>query len=84
MVLNALNHDPQRTWKGPWRWNSEEIVQCAGACGHSLEAVRRLGGVEDVGQPRAIAREAGVERGGRAVGKRRVRLLGQLRRQRRA
>ena len=43
MVLNAINHDPKRTWKGPWRWNSEEVLQCSGACGHSLDKLRRTG-----------------------------------------
>ena len=28
MVLNALNHDPGRIWKGNWRWVSEETLQC--------------------------------------------------------
>jgi len=26
MVLNALNVDPQRNWKGPWRWFHEEML----------------------------------------------------------
>lgn len=28
MVLNALNVDPGRTWKGPWRWFHEEMLSC--------------------------------------------------------
>ena len=28
MVLNALNIDPGRLWKGPWRWYSEELLDC--------------------------------------------------------
>eukprot|EP00741_Cyanophora_paradoxa_P010677 tig00020538_g10319.t1 len=28
MVLNALNIDPQRVWKGSWRWWSEEMFDC--------------------------------------------------------
>jgi hypothetical protein len=28
MVLNALAIDPQRIWKGPWRWFSEELLDC--------------------------------------------------------
>jgi hypothetical protein len=28
MVLNALNFDPKRVWKGAWRWVSEETLQC--------------------------------------------------------
>src|ERR1700694_1911256 len=26
MVLNALNIDPQRVWKYPWRWFTEEML----------------------------------------------------------
>ncbi|GMH45993.1 hypothetical protein BSKO_13957 [Bryopsis sp. KO-2023] len=28
MVLNALSIDPGRTWKGPWRWFSESLLDC--------------------------------------------------------
>jgi glutathione gamma-glutamylcysteinyltransferase len=28
MVLNALNHDPGKVWKAPWRWISEETLRC--------------------------------------------------------
>jgi glutathione gamma-glutamylcysteinyltransferase len=27
-ALNALGIDPGRTWKGPWRWFSEELLDC--------------------------------------------------------
>jgi glutathione gamma-glutamylcysteinyltransferase len=27
-ALNALRIDPVRTWKGPWRWFSEELLTC--------------------------------------------------------
>lgn len=27
-VLNALEIDPHRTWKGPWRWFREELLDC--------------------------------------------------------
>ena len=45
MVLNALNYDPKKTWKGVWRWVSEETLQCETReiCGHSLEKVRDHG-----------------------------------------
>ena len=45
MVLNALNHDPGKVWKGPWRWISEETLQCEtrNICGHSLDRVKRYG-----------------------------------------
>lgn len=28
MILNALGLDPNRLWKGPWRWYSEELLDC--------------------------------------------------------
>ena len=28
MVLNTLEVDPKRTWKGVWRWYSEEMLDC--------------------------------------------------------
>ncbi|KAG1678305.1 hypothetical protein FOA52_013926 [Chlamydomonas sp. UWO 241] len=28
MVLNALSIDPQRTWKGAWRWFDERMLDC--------------------------------------------------------
>ena len=28
VVLNALGIDPGRLWKGPWRWFSEELLDC--------------------------------------------------------
>lgn len=42
MVLNALNFDPKKTWKSPWRWVTEETLQCESekVCGHSLEKYR--------------------------------------------
>jgi glutathione gamma-glutamylcysteinyltransferase len=38
-VLNALGVDPARPWKGPWRWFSEELLDCC----KPLEAIRGLG-----------------------------------------
>lgn len=45
MVLNALNHDPKKTWKGVWRWITEETLQCdfPASCGHSLDRVLKHG-----------------------------------------
>lgn len=45
MVLNALNFDPKKVWKGAWRWVSEETLQCESTqiCGHSLEAIKTDG-----------------------------------------
>ncbi|KAL0489931.1 PCS3 [Acrasis kona] len=28
MTLNALGMDPNRLWKGPWRWYSEDLLDC--------------------------------------------------------
>ena len=37
--LNALEIDPQRRWKGAWRWFSEDLLDCC----KSLEQVRLSG-----------------------------------------
>jgi glutathione gamma-glutamylcysteinyltransferase len=29
MVLNALQVDPQKRWKGIWRWYSEDVLHCS-------------------------------------------------------
>jgi glutathione gamma-glutamylcysteinyltransferase len=39
VVLNALGVDPGRLWKGPWRWFSEELLDCCAP----LERVRERG-----------------------------------------
>ena len=39
VVLNALAIDPGRLWKGPWRWFSEELLDCC----LPLERVREQG-----------------------------------------
>lgn len=38
-VLNALGVDPGRTWKGPWRWFAEDLLDCC----TPLDEVRRGG-----------------------------------------
>ena len=45
MVLNALNYDPKRIWKGSWRWVSEEMLACESEklCGHTLDRVKSHG-----------------------------------------
>jgi len=40
MVLNALGVDPLRPWKGPWRWFTEETLEC---CTKPLEVIRTKG-----------------------------------------
>jgi glutathione gamma-glutamylcysteinyltransferase len=39
VALNALAIDPERSWKGPWRWFSEELLDCCSP----LAAVRERG-----------------------------------------
>ena len=39
VALNALGIDPGRLWKGPWRWFSEDLLDCC----VSLEQVRLRG-----------------------------------------
>jgi glutathione gamma-glutamylcysteinyltransferase len=39
VALNALSIDPGRHWKGPWRWFSEELLDCC----MSNEQVRQRG-----------------------------------------
>ena len=48
VVLNALEHDPQKTWRPIWRWNTEEVLLCeeTGPCGLSADTIRSRGGLE--------------------------------------
>lgn len=39
LVLNALSVDPRQNWKGPWRWYSENMLNCC----ISLEDVKKSG-----------------------------------------
>ncbi|MDC0720508.1 phytochelatin synthase family protein [Nannocystis bainbridge] len=39
VALNALGVDPGRLWRGPWRWFSEELLDCCSP----LERVRAVG-----------------------------------------
>jgi glutathione gamma-glutamylcysteinyltransferase len=39
MVLNALQMDPGRTWKLPWRWYAEDMLDCC----VSLDSIRKEG-----------------------------------------
>ena len=39
VVLNALEIDPGRIWKGPWRWYGEDLLDCC----LPLEEVKRKG-----------------------------------------
>lgn len=38
VALNALSIDPGRQWKGPWRWFSEEMLDC---CAPLMEVRKR-------------------------------------------
>ena len=55
VVLNALGIDPQRTWRGPWRWFSEELLDCC----IPLERVRETG--ISMGQLACLARCNGAQ-----------------------
>jgi glutathione gamma-glutamylcysteinyltransferase len=37
VALNALSVDPGRQWKGPWRWFSEELLDCCAPLAHVRE-----------------------------------------------
>lgn len=45
MVLNAINYDPKRVWKNPWRWVSEEMLMCESKtmCSHSIDRIKKDG-----------------------------------------
>jgi glutathione gamma-glutamylcysteinyltransferase len=54
-ALNALGIDPTRQWKGPWRWFSEEMLDCC----KTLEEIR-LGGLS-LDEVACLARCSGAE-----------------------
>jgi glutathione gamma-glutamylcysteinyltransferase len=39
IILNALRIDPQRLWKTPWRWFTEDLLDCC----RPLEVVKKVG-----------------------------------------
>lgn len=61
MVLNALGVDPGRVWRGPWRWFSEELLDCctplskvrvAGVTVDEVACLARCNGAEvELGSP---------------------------------
>lgn len=55
VALNALSIDPGRLWKGPWRWFSEELLDCC----VPLTNVRERG--VDVDEFACLARCNGAE-----------------------
>jgi glutathione gamma-glutamylcysteinyltransferase len=55
VALNALGIDPGRLWKGPWRWFSEELLDCC----VPLEEVRKRG--VDLDELGCLARCNGAE-----------------------
>ena len=55
MVLNALEIDPGRVWKGPWRWFDENLTDCCdqipqikkvGVSFHQLTRLARCNGLK--------------------------------------
>jgi glutathione gamma-glutamylcysteinyltransferase len=55
VALNALAIDPERLWKGPWRWFSEDLLDCC----VPLEHVRERG--LDMDELACLARCNGAE-----------------------
>lgn len=55
VALNALSIDPGRPWKGPWRWFSEELLDCCAP----LEEVRDRG--VDIDEFACLARCNGAD-----------------------
>lgn len=55
VALNALSIDPQRSWKGPWRWFSEDLLDCCSP----LAAVRERG--LDIDEIACLARCNGAD-----------------------
>lgn len=55
VALNALGIDPGRSWKGPWRWFAEDLLDCCA----SLETVRERG--LDLDEVACLARCNGAE-----------------------
>mmetsp|Transcript_119286 Transcript_119286/g.210755 ORF Transcript_119286/g.210755 Transcript_119286/m.210755 type:complete len:505 (-) Transcript_119286:147-1661(-) len=58
MVLNSLRIDPMRTWKGAWRWYSEDMLSC-GCTGP--DRVREEGMSFDMFRSLALCHGAQVE-----------------------
>jgi glutathione gamma-glutamylcysteinyltransferase len=65
VALNSLSIDPGRVWKGPWRWFSEEMLDCCSP----LDDVRARG--VDIDEFACLARcngaDAEIHRGGDAT-----------------
>jgi len=57
MVLNSLRIDPMRTWKGAWRWISEEMLCCC----TTADKVRKEGLSFDMFKNLALCQGARVE-----------------------
>jgi Phytochelatin synthase len=55
VALNALAIDPERLWKGPWRWFAEDLLDCC----VPLEDVRERG--LDIDELACLARCNGAE-----------------------
>lgn len=57
MVLNSLRIDPMRTWKGAWRWISEEMLSCC----TTPDRVREEGISYDLFRSLALCQGASVQ-----------------------
>lgn len=67
VVLNALEIDPGRVWKGPWRWFGEELLDCClpleqvAARGVTLDELACLAGCNGAAADLFRAEEATLE-----------------------
>ncbi|MGB1014388.1 MAG: phytochelatin synthase family protein, partial [Nannocystaceae bacterium] len=81
VALNALGVDPGRLWQGPWRWFSEELLDCClpleqvrmqGVTLEQLTCLARCNGTEaELSRPEVggeAALRMAIERTCRAVG----------------
>jgi len=59
MVLNSLRIDPMQTWKGAWRWISEDMLSCCSLGSH--ERVREEGISFDVFKNLALCQGASIQ-----------------------
>ena len=57
MVLNALEMDPGRTWKGVWRWYSDDMLECCSP----LDEIKKKGITFDQFTCLAMCHELAVE-----------------------
>jgi glutathione gamma-glutamylcysteinyltransferase len=55
MVLNALEVDPNKRWKGVWRWYADELLECKPPLGKIREKGLNLQELADLGRCNGLA-----------------------------